>query len=398
LLTPLTFNASSRTASQPEQNAVDGDLSTSWFNLDFDTANLGASPFLEIVLPQEATVSELRMFGQRDHNNRSFLAGIFRLFAADGTVLFDSGMVNLPEPNRDIALAVPDVAGVRRVRFTGTADQSSGCCGSTSGIAELEVIGSAVVPSGAAKIKWISDPNPMPRLDTTDSNGDRVVFIGGAVSLANLDADGPPEIVVGASVFDAEGRLLGDGRRRELNGTTSNIGRRSAVSVVADLDLDGLPEIVAGPTAYRLVGGQLTKVWQRTDRPDGYAAIANFDDDPFPEIVVVGCPPLGANCNGPGQVYMLNHDSTDAEVWNPPTHAPIPLPGGGDGGAPTIADLDGDGTPEIGVAGFVNYVVLNRDGTVRWKSVIRDLSSHSTLDRFDGVRFRLRRQSRAGLP
>ncbi len=157
---------------------------------------------------------------------------------------------------------------------------------------------------------------------------------------------------------------------------------------MADLDLDGLPEILAGPTAYRLAGGALTKVWQRTDRPDGYVGIANFDDDPFPEIVIVGCPPLlGASCNGPGQVYMLNHDGTDAEVWNPPTHAPIPLPGGGDGGAPTIADLDGDGIPEIGVAALLNYSVFNRDGTLRWKTVIRDFSSHqtgSTVFDFDG--------------
>jgi hypothetical protein len=148
---------------------------------------------------------------------------------------------------------------------------------------------------------------------------------------------------------------------------------------VADLDLDGLPEILAGPTAYRLAGGVLTKVWQRTDRPDGYVGIANFDDDPFPEIVIVG--------NGPGQVYMLNHDGTDAEVWNPPTHAPIPLPGGGDGGAPTIADLDGDGIPEIGVAALLNYSVFNRDGAVRWKTAIRDYSSHqtgSTVFDFDG--------------
>ena len=75
---------------------------------------------------------------------------------------------------------------------------------------------------------------------------------------------------------------------------------------------------------------------------------------------------------------MLNHDGTDAEVWNPPTHAPVPIPGGGMGGPPTIADMDGDGVPEIGVAGQVYYTVFNRDGSVRWKSAIRDRSSNST--------------------
>ena len=76
---------------------------------------------------------------------------------------------------------------------------------------------------------------------------------------------------------------------------------------------------------------------------------------------------------------MLNHDGTDAEVWNPPSRAAgVPFPGGGEGGAPTIADLDGDGIPEIGVAGARYYTVFNRDGRVRWKSVISDRSSNST--------------------
>lgn len=112
----------------------------------------------------------------------------------------------------------------------------------------------------------------------------------------------------------------------------------------------------------------MTKVWRRADRPDGYVAIGNFDDDPYPEIVVIGN----------GQIYMLNHDGTDAEVWNPPTHAPMDLPGGGTGGAPTVADFDGDGIPEIGVAAAANYIVFNRDGSMRWSSAISDKSSYST--------------------
>jgi hypothetical protein len=150
---------------------------------------------------------------------------------------------------------------------------------------------------------------------------------------------------------------------------------------VADLDLDGVPELVAGPTAYRLVNGALSIVWRREDRPDGYVAIGNFDSDPEPEIVVVACPPDQFSrgvCAGQGVVYMLNHDGTDAEVWSPPTHAPVPIPGRGQGGAPTIADVDGDGVPEIGVAGAVYFTMFNRDGTVRWRSAISDRSSSST--------------------
>src|SRR5262245_9362881 len=191
-------------------------------------------------------------------------------------------------------------------------------------------------------------------------------LIGGAISIANLTGSGRPHIIVGSSVFDASGKLLGDGR--SLGGTTGGIGRRSALSAVGDVDLDGTPEIIAGPTAYRFANGQLTKVWQRSDRSDGYVAIANFDNDPAAEIVIV------AN----GLVYMLNHDGTDAQIWNPPTHAPVPIPGGGDGGSPLVVDVDGDGSPEIGVAGQTLYTVFNRDGSVRWQHAISDRSSHST--------------------
>src|SRR5262249_28007988 len=59
-------------------------------------------------------------------------------------------------------------------------------------------------------------------------------------------------------------------------------------------------------------------------------------------------------------------------------HAPVPIPGGGDGGSPLIVDVDGDGIPEIGVVGQTRYTVFNRDGSVRWTSAISDRSSHST--------------------
>jgi RHS repeat-associated protein len=362
---PLTLEVSSSFAGFPPERAVDGNLGTSWFTARGDAVNQGGSPFFQISFQQDVTVTELRMFGNREFaSGFDFLAGAFQLLAADGTVLFDSGVVSLPAPDRDVVLPIPSVSGVRRVRFTATADE-----GTEPGFAELEVIGPVVVPKGAAKIRWISDPNPMPRFDTADGVGNPVAFIGGAVSIANLDGGPRPHVIVGASVFDADGKLLGDGRA--LGGTTGGTGLRTALSAVADLDLDGGPEIVAGPTAYRLVDGALTKVWQRADRPEGYVAIANLDDDPFPEIVVAGN----------GQIAVLNHDGTDAEVWNPPTHAAVPIPGGGFadvGGAPTVADLDGDGVAEIGIAAAVNYFVFNRDGTIRWRRATSDRSSRST--------------------
>ena len=370
---PLTLNTSSSYGNTPPNNGVDGNLSTIWSTVGGDLPSQGSNSFYEIVFPQDATVTQVQLVGTRDSSEGpgsafKIVAGIFQLFAADGTVLFDSGVVSFLAPDFDFTLSIPSVAGVRRVRLTATADQFSSGRPSV-GLSELKVIGSATVAAGVPKVKWLSDPNPMPSFNL----GGGVPV--GAVSIANLDGGPRPHIIVGASVFDSNGKLLGDGR--DLGGTTGGIGLRSAMSVVADLDLDGIPALIAGPTAYRLVNGQLTKVWQRADRPDGYVGVGNFDDDPNPEIVVVA----------DGFIYMLNHDGTDAEVWNPPTHAPLPLPGGtlggappasGQAGAPLIVDVDGDGIPEIGVATATGFVLSNRDGTVRWRIGTTDTSSHTT--------------------
>ncbi|MCP4290119.1 MAG: DUF11 domain-containing protein, partial [Gammaproteobacteria bacterium] len=205
------------------------------------------------------------------------------------------------------------------------------------------------------EFKWLSTYDELPgRYDS-----------GGAISIANLDGAGPPEIVVGASVYSADGTLLGDGR--DLGGTWG-FNSFSAISSVADVDLDGIPEIIAGPSVYRFVGGALTLLWRRSGVFDGFTGIANFDDDPFAEILIVGW----------GQVYMLNHDGSNAEVWSPQTNGRVFRPGGGAGGAPTIADYDGDGELEIGIAGASRYVVFERDGSVRWTSVTSDYSSNTT--------------------
>jgi hypothetical protein len=75
---------------------------------------------------------------------------------------------------------------------------------------------------------------------------------------------------------------------------------------------------------------------------------------------------------------MFEHDG--AVRWGPV------IAGAYNGGPPTIADLDGDGAPDIGVAGPDYYRVFSGDGSVKWQAIGGDASgvTGSTAFDFDG--------------
>ncbi|HEX7184807.1 MAG TPA: Calx-beta domain-containing protein [Thermoanaerobaculia bacterium] len=189
-------------------------------------------------------------------------------------------------------------------------------------------------------------------------------------TIADIDRNGVPEIIVGAHVFNNNGTLRwkGTGGQAFQSIFNTNGPASGAISLVADLDLSGNPEIVTGNTAYRSDGS----IWWQIAHDDGYPAVANFDDDPFPEIVVVS----------KGKVRLHEHDG--ALKWGPvvlPGRTPVA------GGPPTVADFDADGEPEIGVASSDFYVVFETDGTVKWQRSTQDFSSGmtgSTVFDFDG--------------
>jgi FG-GAP-like repeat len=164
-----------------------------------------------------------------------------------------------------------------------------------------------------------------------------------AIAVADLDQDGTPEIISGRTVLNN-------------NGTNrwSGTGGSNYVTIVADLDLDGSPEVIAGSTAYRYDG---TVYWSGS--PAGKPAIGNFDNDAYPEVVLVGS----------DEVNLKEHDGT--LKWGP-----VAIPAGG-AGPPVVADMDGDGEPEIGVGGYDYYVAFETNGTIKWMADIRDYSSQS---------------------
>ena len=209
---------------------------------------------------------------------------------------------------------------------------------------------------------------------------------GALVSLADLDADGAPEVIIGNVVLNGEdGSLAWDGV--VTSGGEGGIGINAFLGpsgTVADIDLDGDQEVIAGNTVYS-PDGTVEWTYEYTTSNsrcgssigcDGFNAVGNFDDDPEGEVVSIRR----------GEVFVIEHDGTLAHR--------IPLPVRGcsynESGPPTVADFDGDGRPEIGTASADYYVVADLDCDVSpvpagcdsrgilWKQVNEDCSSRAT--------------------
>ncbi len=179
---------------------------------------------------------------------------------------------------------------------------------------------------------------------------------GHAPAIADLDADGKPEILVGPYIYDGlTGTLEGSGNSF---GAYSAYAEMGYMSFAADLDADGQQEVVAGSSLLDRYGNEICTI--DTDFDDGFPAVADLDGDDLGEFLVVGN----------GAVRIFEHDCTFKTEW--------PLAGGGNGGPPTIADFDADTEPEVGIAGATVYSVYEADGTLLWSQPVTDTSSHAT--------------------
>ena len=228
--------ASSSSGITLPQRVADGDLLTSWFTASGDAANLGSTPFVEVILPEDASVAQIRLFGDRQTSSGFFFfAGRFEVFDGAGGVLLQSGVVPLLGPRRDGALPV-DLDGVRRVRFTGTDDE-----GPSPGLAELQLISRPGGPGLDA-----GDPGDAAADFDQDGLSNLEEFeLGTDIFLADSDGDGIADAAegpLGSSpvVADSDGDGLVDGDELQPAGDADGDGTINILD--ADSDNDGLPD------------------------------------------------------------------------------------------------------------------------------------------------------------
>jgi hypothetical protein len=205
------------------------------------------------------------------------------------------------------------------------------------------------------------------------------------VNVADLDGDGLVEVVTESQILD--------GRTGAIKGSFP-----SGNSIVADVDGDGIQDVVNASTVSLLDGGTLASV----SGPAGFVAIGDLDKNGRADIVSVN--------SSTHQLALWTYDPTaptkgtlvrsgiDINATLSPTLCPPGSAGNvGGGGPPTLGDFNGDGFPDVALAGGIGYAVFDgrklMDGvtpaaqTLLWIRQTRDCSSAatgSTLFDFDG--------------
>ncbi len=222
---------------------------------------------------------------------------------------------------------------------------------------------------------------------TTDTVGYGDGYRWSVVNLADVDHNGSVEIIIGNQVYAGpDGSLLASGGKFLSDGhhparDQGTIPFYFASPVVVDVlpddycnNCQGL-EIIAGNQVLSvdLTNGVLqVEVQPDTSYSDGYTSIADFDLDGDLDAIIQG------KVDTQNTVYVW-------DIQTPVVMHEFALFTNVAGAAsrPNVADLDGDGLPEISFVSRHNFYALDNDFSIRWTRPIFDPSAVTVSSVFD---------------
>jgi hypothetical protein len=221
------------------------------------------------------------------------------------------------------------------------------------GIAEIVAYGSDgstlafAKKAGTWQLLWKSPYDPAILGGPCNTINHRCPAGWGGPAIHDLDDDGKPEILREGAVLRADGSLAA--------GAPPGYASYSAglFPIVANLDQDTNIELTNGQFVWEWTpGGWIQEPGFPGASPSaaGHVAIADFGA--FGAGVPATNPEIAVVRSNTVMVYAI-----DGTLVQPP----VAVPGAGGGGPPTISDFDGDGLPEVAVAGQAFYTIYDID-------------------------------------
>lgn len=265
--------------------------------------------------------------------------------------------------------AVADIPGVGRAIFAGAVDGT---------VYAWDIATGQLLTGWPATVAIPGELQPAAGLSNA---------IYGAVTTADLDGDGSPEILITSmnhelTVFHADGTVAW-----RFNNDAAIVGG----AAVGDLDGDGQLEVVlaggSDANTYYAAGGRLTvltadgkRIWvrQMSQPIDSSPSLADLDGDGRLDIVVgTGFRQRDAGGGG-NRVYAIDADGRDLPGWPYVTLADSSIDAGVFS-SPAIGDIDQDGTLDVVVGDALGRVhAIRGNGQALWVTQGFNTSIYST--------------------
>ncbi len=177
-----------------------------------------------------------------------------------------------------------------------------------------------------------------------------------AVGIADIDESGDVEIFISNQMFDHEGNQLWVA------------GPQMTYSATVAVNLDGQPgmEILQGPSVFHADGSPYFDAG--LGGPYIHAQVANFDDDPQPEVLIAF----------DNRIELRQHDGAMTWSFTPNGQSDINRP-------INIHDFDGDTKAEFGASAPAFYGVYRADQTPLWEAMVMDPSGQAGGTAFDFI-------------